>query len=373
MPAPSPVMPLAIWPGRSITAASSSSMDNVNAKQGFRFLLDAAVTVKAVEWRGARTGAPAGTFGVSIQPEALQATTVVYAPSGTPVTNLSLTGLSFPVTGWYAPGDFASTGSLSANTPYWVVFESTNTLTSTAKYGIFHASDSSLGGPAAFQQNSTLVATPTVWQATPTFARYGCIVLTLSDSSKVPINVYHSFTTHNVVSTTRVGLRFHVDVPTVIRGFWVNMSLSAVASISDLTYQLFDTSDVQQGPTGTLNYVTALGSATVTSAYPYALTFGQDVSLVAGDYWLSLKQSSAVTTDSWQVNVVASDYTGGETYTRGSTLWQVGSRTADSGAWTIPGTFEDASSFGPMLASQSSAGATGAVPGGASFSGGFQS
>lgn len=353
-----------IWPARSYNSSTSLSMDNTNTKVGFRLLYPEALTITGLEFRGTRSGSP-GTYSVGLQTESAG------FPSGTYLTNGEVTPVTPVAAGWITKLNFPGNVSLSALTPYWLIMEQVGVYSSANKYGMFYMSDGSGNTPPAFCSAAFIAG---AW-GTPSIGRMPSAVWTLSDTSLYG-NPYWNTGSRNTGGSARVGLRMGFDVPTVLKGFFIYMFPSATSGLDAIEAKLFDTSNVQQGPTITQTLSNVWGpltpSTTVAAVVP--LWFGADVSVPAGGYYLSLRNASASASPTWDVFTMQSDYGGAssaaEGVGRGGTTFGVYARADDTSAWALgtAGTFEDGA-YGPIFSSQSSGSGGGGVSKGRLFGG----
>lgn len=315
-------------PVPSVTGATST-LTGSTQKLAQRFVPDLACTVDSLDVRLTKTGTP-GSIKIRFETESAG------LPSGTLYAANSETGTFTPsATGWTGVQALTASPALTAGVPVWIVIEPVaGTHDGSNNWGWWYLTTQATTTGPEWQRGTY---NGSAW--TITINRMAAVVLTLSTATKVG-NIYHTYsgTSRTISGTGRVGLKFDVDVETVIRQFKVYLSASNSA-VGDLEVKVYDTSDVQQGSTQTYQVADFYGVQTVTTASVCTLSLAAQVTLAAGSYWLSLHQAADASTHNWRVPTLTTDY-GTESVGTGGTEWQLGTRTADSGAWSTVTTEE---------------------------------
>ena len=326
-----PFMPnLLLGPNLGYRGPGSTVLNSTTTSYAFRIVPGSSWTATTLAQRFAKVGSPTScTATVTIQTESS------FLPSGTAVTNGTAT-VALAATGWYT-FTFPSTGpSLTAGVAYWIVISisSTGTLDSVSNYYDGYAAlDNSNCG--SFERQFTTYSSG-AWQ-TATYNKSGAGFLFTTNLGTWG-NVYHNSSNTPISGTTRVGIKCKVMVPSVITGFWTWISVNGSGTVPNLVASIFqDGTNVQFPASTSWSWVKSVmwgGYTSYNTLVPLIFDFGQNVTLNAGDYWVSLLANPAGA-NNWEIATMQEDYDTTGAASRGGSDWLLGTRTADTGSWTM--------------------------------------
>ena len=289
-----------------------------------RFVLQNAVNVASVNIRLAKVGSPTSmTCTVSIQTESSG------VPSGTNVTNGTVS-FTPTATGWSGTLTFTGNAALAANTSYWLVvsFTSTGTFDGSNYYNWYAALDNQNMGSYERQFTSY---TSGAWITPPTTAKWGAGWLFTLSTGQTWGNPYYNATNVTIAGSTRIGLSFSLDTVKSISGVWLYLATTG-ASVNALAVTIYADGSNTQYVTTTYTRSVIYGAQTSVGSNIVYIDFGGSTTLPAGKYWISLYSSTA--SNSWNIGYMLEDLDAGAV-SRGGTLWEMGTRTADTGSWTV--------------------------------------